>query len=143
MTRRSINVYSHDGFPARLLANHQSLNDVDVNFIADDTPDRTLWVSLAVADELERMRADRRACSANTQWHGLSGAVERAAERLLGLRLQHYGDPDAMNAAIQGVVDQLAGDRHAAMHVRSADAANDGHHQQPRITTGEREPAHV
>jgi hypothetical protein len=92
-----------------------------------------LFVSLAIEDEVARMRADRRACRSNTQSLGLSLAAECAAEALMALRLEHHGNPDAMNAAIQQVVDQLADNRRTAMNPRPA-AAHGGDNQQPRIT---------
>ena len=107
---------------------------------ADDEVDRVLFVSLAVQDELARMRAHRRTCRANTQSMNLSQAAESAIEGLVALRLEHHGDPDALNAAIQAVVDELAANRRTAMNVR-APAAHGGHHQQPSINHGEQ--AHV
>ena len=58
----------------------------------------------------------------------------------MALRLEHHGDPDALSAAIQQVVDQLADNRRTAMNLRPAAAAHDGDHQQPRITVKCKEP---
>ena len=144
MTRRTINVQHRHGFPCRVIANDPSLTDVEVIFTADDEADRVLFVSLAVQDELARMLAYRRVCRSNTQAMNLSQAAETAIEGLVALRLEHHGDPDALNAAIQAVVDELAANRRTAMDLRPAresSAAHGGHHQQPRINHGEQ--AHV
>jgi len=126
MSRRTMNVYYRDGYPARVVADDPSLKDVEVNFIANDLPDRLMFVATLAETEIERFCTDQRTCKANTQWHGLSMAAECAGECLMALRDQHYGDPAAMNAAIDDILARFNAARAHAMELRAgADEESD------------------
>jgi hypothetical protein len=117
MPRRTMNVYYRDGYPARVVADDPSLRDVGINFINNDTPDRLMLVAMIAEAEIEKFIADQRACKSNTQWHGLSIAVECVGECLLAMRDQHYGDPVAMNAAIDDILTRFNAARAQAMEM--------------------------
>ena len=120
MPRRTMNVYYKDGYPARVVADDPSLRDVEVNIITNETPDRLMFVAMVAEAEIERFCADQRSCKANTQWHGLSIAAECVGECLMNMRDQHYGDPVAMNAAIDDVLTRFNAARAQAMELRAA-----------------------
>jgi hypothetical protein len=121
MPRRTMNVYYRDGYPTRVIADDPSLRDVEVNIITNDTPERLMFVAMVAEAEIERFCADQRACKSNTQWHGLSIAAECVGECLMALRDQHYGDPAAMNAAIDDILTRFNAARAQAMELRAAD----------------------
>ncbi len=125
MPRRTMNVYYRDGYPTRVVADDPSLRDVEVNIIANDTPERLMFVAMVAEAEIERFCADQRACKANTQWHGLSIAAECVGECLMAMRDQHYGDPVAMNAAIDDILARFNAARAQAMELHAA-ADEDG-----------------
>lgn len=120
MPRRSMNIYFRDGYPARVVADDPSLRDVEINVIINDTPDRLLFASMVAEAEIERYCADQRACRAHTQWHGLAIASECVGECLMAMRDQHYGDPAAMNAAIEDILTRFSAARSQAMDVNAA-----------------------
>jgi hypothetical protein len=117
MPRRTMNVYYREGYPARVVADDPTLRDVEINFINNDTPDRLMLVSMIAESEIEKFIADQRACQSNTQWHGLSIAVECVGECLMAMRDQNYGDPVAMNAAIDDILTRFNAARAQAMEM--------------------------
>ena len=119
MPRRTINVYYRDGLPTRVVADDTSLRDVEVNVITNDAPERVAFVAMVAETEIERFCADQRACKSNTQWHGLSIAVEYMGECLIAMRDKHYGDPVAMNAAIDDILNRFNTARLHAMDLRA------------------------
>jgi hypothetical protein len=127
MPRRTLNVYYRDGYPTRVVADDPTLRDVEINIITNDAPERLAFVSMLAEAEIERFCADQRVCRANTQWHGLSIAVEYVGECLIAMRDQHYGDPAAMNAAIDEILSRFNAARMQAMELRGPvdDAAID------------------
>ncbi len=120
MPRRTMNVYYKDGYPARVVADDPSLRDVEVNIITNETPDRLMFVAMVAEAEIERFCADQRACKSNTQWHSLSIAAECVGECLMAMRDQHYGDPVAMNAAIDEILIRFNAAREQALDLRAA-----------------------
>jgi hypothetical protein len=119
MPRRTINVYYRDGLPTRVIADDTSLRDVEVNVITNDAPERVAFVAMVAEAEIERFCADQRACKSNTQWHGLSIAVEYMGECLIAMREKHYGDPVGMNAAIDDILNRFNTARLHAMDLRA------------------------
>jgi len=120
MPRRTMNVYYRDGYPARVVADDPTLRDVEINFINNDTPDRLMLVAMIAESEIKRYCADQKACRTNTQWHGLSIAVECVGECLIAMRDQHYGDPVAMNAAIDDILGRFNEAREQAMELHNS-----------------------
>jgi hypothetical protein len=119
MSRRTLNVYYRDGYPTRVVADDPSLRDVEINIINNDAPERLAFVAMVAEAEIERFCTDQRVCRSNTQWHGLSIAVEYVGETLISLRDQHYGDPAALNAAIDDVLARFNAARAQALELRN------------------------
>lgn len=154
---RWLHVYHRHGYPHRVVTDDPTLADLAVCFIADDEPDRLMFVAAAVGAERERLQNERKACHTNTQRHGIGTACEAAVERcrvaaqqvsaqftevieeLCALSRDGDGDPVGLaNAAREAVsrldVDmlrrlqrQLVEDCEAALALRVADFDHAAH----------------